>query len=245
MTKTDRTHIRSLVKQMSLSEKTTIISGVDCFETFAIPRLGIESMIVTDGPHAVCAVSTLKGRKRVGTTFFPTGTALGATWDPKLMEDVGVVLGSESAAHGYSVLLGPAVNIIRTPLAGRNFECFSEDPCLAGQIGVGYVKGVQSQGVATSLKHYACNNQEFERLRGSYEVDERTLREIYLPHFETIVKEAKPWTVMCSYNRVNGTYTSQHRRLLTDILRDEWGFDGAVSRTGALSTPRWKPSKPA
>ena len=129
---------------------------------------------------------------------------------------------------GCDVLLGPCVNIVRHPLAGRNFEAYSEDPYLAGRIGTAWVKGLQSQGVAASLKHFACNNQEIERFRGNSVVDERTLREIYLPQFETVVKEAKPWTVMCSYNRINGTYASQHNYLLNDILRGEWGFDGLV-----------------
>ena len=129
---------------------------------------------------------------------------------------------------GCDVLLGPCVNIVRHPLAGRNFEAYSEDPYLAGRIGTAWVKGLQSQGVAASLKHFACNNQEIERFRGNSVVDERTLREIYLAQFETVVKEAKPWTVMCSYNRINGTYASQHNYLLNDILRGEWGFDGLV-----------------
>jgi beta-glucosidase len=153
---------------------------------------------------------------------------MGASWDPALIEQVGKALGEESLAMDCDVLLGPCINIVRGPLGGRNFETYAEDPYLAGRLGVGYVKGVQSVGVGTSVKHYAVNNQEIERFRSSSNLDERTLREIYLSAFETIVKEAKPWTVMCSYNRVNGVYASQHSKLLKEILKEEWGFDGAV-----------------
>jgi len=153
---------------------------------------------------------------------------MATSWNPELIERVGAALGSETHAMGCDILLAPCVNIVRHPLAGRNFESYSEDPYLAGRIGVAYVTGVQSQGTGTSLKHYACNNQEIERMRGNSEVDERSLREIYLSQFETIVKEAKPWTVMCAYNRINGTYASENSYLLQEILRGEWGFQGAV-----------------
>jgi beta-glucosidase len=183
---------------------------------------------MTDGPHGVRANQPDTGRVVSLATSFPTGVAMASSWNIELIERLGVALGEETRALGCDILLGPCVNIVRTPLAGRNFESYSEDPYLAGRIGVAYVRGVQSQNVGTSLKHYACNNQEDERSRGSSQVDERTLREIYLPHFEAVVKEANPWTVMCSYNRINGVYASQNYYLLTEILREEWGFQGAV-----------------
>jgi beta-glucosidase len=164
----------------------------------------------------------------VPATAFPTGVAMAATWNPALIERVGAALGQETHGLGCDVLLGPCVNIVRHPLVGRNFEAYAEDPYLAGRIGVAWVKGVQSQGVSASLKHYACNNQEVERMRGNSIVDERTLREIYLPQFEAVVKEAHPWTVMCAYNRINGVYGSQHHHLLNEILKGEWQYDGAV-----------------
>ena len=183
---------------------------------------------MTDGPHGVRANHTGPERVQGPATSFPTGVSIASTWDRELVERVGQALGEETRAMGCDVLLGPCVNIVRTPLAGRNFESYSEDPYLAGQIGTAWVKGLQSRGVGASLKHYACNNQEFERGRGDSIVDERTLREIYLAQFETVVKEAQPWTVMCSYNRINGVYASQHDHVLNKILKDEWGFEGAV-----------------
>jgi beta-glucosidase len=184
---------------------------------------------MTDGPHGVRANQPDAGRPYCGpTTAFPTGISMASTWNAELVEKAARALGEETRAAGCDILLGPCVNIIRTPIAGRNFEAYSEDPHLAGRIGVAYVKGVQGAGAGASLKHYAANNQEIERFRGSSEVDERTLREIYLPHFEAVIKEAQPWTVICAYNRINGVYASQNHRLLTEILRDEWGFEGAV-----------------
>lgn len=222
------TLIDHLLSQMTLTEKVALLSGQDAWNTVPIERLGIPSITMTDGPHGVRASRPEAGRRAGPATAFPTGSALAATWDPALTERIGQVLASETRALGCHILLGPCVNIIRHPLAGRTFESFSEDPFLAGRIGTAYVKGLQSQGIGASLKHFACNNQEFERMRGDSLVDERTLREIYLAQFEMIVKEANPWTVMCSYNRLNGTYASQHRRLLTDILKEEWGYDGVV-----------------
>lgn len=185
-----------------------------------IPHAGIASVAVADGPHGI--------RSTEPSTMFPSGISMGASWDPHLIERVGQALAEETAARGYDILLGPCVNIVRHPLAGRNFETLSEDPYLSAQIGTAYVKGVQSRGVGTSLKHFACNNQEHERGRGSSELSQRALREIYLPAFETIVKHASPWTVMCAYNRINGTFASENRDLLTRILREEWGYDGVV-----------------
>jgi len=220
--------LEELLSQLTLREKVTLLSGQSSMLTMPIERLGIPSLAMTDGPHGVRADREEVGRPTGLTTAFPTGVSMAASWNPELIERVGAALGSETHAMGCDILLAPCVNIVRHPLAGRNFESYSEDPYLAGRIGVAYVKGVQSEGVGTSLKHYACNNQENERMRGSSEVDERTLREIYLSQFETIVKEAKPWTVMCAYNRINGTYASENSYLLQEILRGEWGFEGAV-----------------
>ena len=220
--------INELLNEMTLQEKVALLSGENSWETVANKRLGIAKLVVTDGPHGVRTCDPGSGRILGPATSFPTGVSMAASWNPELIERVGRALGEETKALGCDLLLGPCVNIARHPLWGRNYESYSEDPYLTGQIGVAYVKGVQSVKVGTSLKHFACNNQEAERMRGSSVVDERTLREIYLAHFETIVKEAHPWTVMCSYNRLNGVYTSENRYLLTDILKDEWGYDGVI-----------------
>jgi beta-glucosidase len=220
--------VEELLGQLTLKEKVALLSGKDIWNTVPIERLGIPSVVMTDGPHGVRASNPETGRVMGPATSFPTGVSMASSWNPELVERVGAALGEETRAMGCDILLGPCVNIVRVPLAGRNFESYSEDPYLAGRIGVAWVKGVQSRQVGASLKHFACNNQEIERFRGSSEVDERTLREIYLPAFETIVKEAQPWTVMCSYNRLNGVYASQNNHLLNEILKGEWGFDGAV-----------------
>ncbi len=200
---------------------------MDNWRTYAVDRLGIPAITMTDGPHGVRSTH-MPGRLDRPATAMPTGIALASTWNPALIERVGATLGAETRALGCDVLLGPCINIVRSPLNGRNFETYSEDPFLAGEIAVAWVTGLQSQKVGASLKHFACNNQEYERMRGNSVVDERTLREIYLPAFEKTVKTAQPWTVMCSYNRLNGTYASQNRTLLTTILREEWGFEGMV-----------------
>jgi len=219
--------VEQLLRQLTLQEKCALLSGKDLWRTVPIPRLGIGSVTMTDGPHGVRATQE-GGRMYSPATSFPTGVSMAATWNPALIERVGEALAEETLALGCDILLGPCVNIVRHPTAGRNFESYSEDPYLAGQIGIAWVKGLQRRGVGASLKHYACNNQEDDRGRGSSEVDERTLREIYLAQFEAIVKEADPWTVMCSYNRINGVYASQHDYLLKDILKGEWGFAGVV-----------------
>ncbi|MBN1642127.1 MAG: glycoside hydrolase family 3 C-terminal domain-containing protein [Anaerolineae bacterium] len=232
----DETRVEELLSRLTLEEKVSLLSGRDTWYTVPIPRLGIPSLGMTDGPHGVRADHATE-RVQGAATSFPTGVSMASSWDPGLIERVGAALAAETRALGCDILLGPCVNIVRTPLAGRNFETYAEDPYLAGRIGVAFVKGVQSAGVGTSLKHYACNNQEFERSRGDSQIDERTLREIYLPAFEAIVTEAKPWTVMCSYNRVNGVYASEHHHLLKEILKGEWGFDGfVVSDWGANHT---------
>ena len=188
--------------------------------------------MVSDGPHGLRA--QLEEADHVGlsgsvpATCFPTASALGSSWNPNLFNEVGQALAREARACGVSVVLGPGINMKRSPLCGRNFEYVAEDPWLAGELATPMVQGLQSLGVGTSLKHYAANNQETDRLRVSAEVDERTLREIYLPAFERVVTEAQPWTVMCAYNKVNGTYASEHHWLLTEVLRDEWGFEGLV-----------------
>ncbi|MGB8213102.1 MAG: glycoside hydrolase family 3 C-terminal domain-containing protein [Anaerolineales bacterium] len=220
--------VEELLKKMTLSEKVSLLSGQDIWNTVPVKRLGIPSITMTDGPHGVRSTAPEAGRKMGPVTAFPTGIAMGAAWNPELVEQVGQALGEETRGMDCDILLGPCVNIVRDPRGGRNFETFSEDPYLTGRTAVSYIKGVQSRGVGTSLKHFAANNYEIERHRATSNVDERTLREIYLAQFEMAVKEAQPWTVMCSYNRVNGIYASQNQHLLNEILKDEWGFEGVV-----------------
>jgi beta-glucosidase len=229
--------VERLLKAMTLTEKVSLLSGQDVWNTVPIERLGIRSVVMTDGPHGVRASNPETGRPMGPATCFPTGVSFAATWNPELIERVGEALGEETLGMGCDILLGPCVNIVRGPLGGRNFESYSEDPYLAGRIAVAWIKGVQAVGAGTSLKHFATNNQEIERFRSSSNVDERTLREIYLPAFEAAVKEADPWTVMCSYNRINGVYASQNKYLMRDILKGEWGYKGfVVSDWGANHT---------
>lgn len=219
--------VQSLLAELTLEEKDSLLSGKNFWETVPIERLGIPSIVMTDGPHGVRTVPN--GDRVVSpATTFPTTIGMASSWNQVITEQVGAAIGAEAHALGCDIVLGPCVNIIRHPLFGRAFECYSEDPYLAGKLGAAYVRGVQSENVGTTLKHYAANNQEFERFRSNSEVDERTLREIYLAAFETIVKQADPWTVMCSYNRLNGIYASENHYLLTEILRDEWGYQGVV-----------------
>lgn len=223
---------------LSLEQKASLCLGADFWHTAPVPEHSIESIMVSDGPHGLRAVAQgdhvgLSGS--MPATCFPTAAALGSSWDPQLAREVGSAIGLEARAQGVAVVLGPGINIKRSPLCGRNFEYLSEDPHLAGRLGAALVDGLQSQNVGASVKHFAANNQETDRLRVSADVDERTLREIYLAAFEHVVTTAKPWTVMCAYNKINGTYASEHRRLLTGILREEWGFDGlVVSDWGAV-----------
>ncbi len=229
--------VETLIKQMTLEEKAALVTGADSWTSTPVERLGIPGMVVSDGPHGVrhTASSEELASTSLPATCFPTASSMASSWDPELIRAVGKALGEECIALGVNVLLGPGVNMKRSPLGGRNFEYFSEDPFLAGRMAVDFIRGVQSQGVGTSLKHYAANNQEYQRFSMSSEVDERSLREIYLPAFEAAVKEAQPWTVMCSYNKLNGTYASENHYLLVDILKEEWGFEGlVVSDWGAV-----------
>ncbi|WP_217181643.1 glycoside hydrolase family 3 C-terminal domain-containing protein [Streptomyces sp. AC495_CC817] len=225
---------------LTLEEKASLTSGADFWTTKAVERAGIPSVMMTDGPHGLRkqagGTDHLGLASSVPATCFPPAVGIGSSWDPALIERVGAAIGVEAAIEDVAVVLGPGINIKRSPLCGRNFEYFSEDPLVSGVLGAASVRGVQSQGVGTSLKHFAANNQEFDRMRASSDVDPRPLREIYLRGFERVVKDASPWTVMCSYNKLNGVWTSEDPWLLTSVLRDEWGFDGlVVSDWGAVN----------
>ncbi len=233
-------NLKQLIAQMTLEEKASLCSGQDLWRLKGIERLGIPSIMVTDGPHGLRKQSEggdiLGLTKSVPATCFPTAAGVASSWDRELIGQMGKALGAECQAENVAVLLGPGVNIKRSPLCGRNFEYFSEDPYLSSVMAASHIEGVQSQGVGTSLKHFAANNQEHRRLTSDSIVDERTLREIYLASFEGAVKKAQPWTVMCSYNKVNGQYASENSYLLRDILKDEWGHEGiVVSDWGAVN----------
>ncbi|NLF78713.1 MAG: glycoside hydrolase family 3 protein, partial [Chloroflexi bacterium] len=230
-------NLESLAAQMTLAEKAALTVGANAWETVPIERLGIPKLTMSDGPHGVRRVEGegTPEAKTLPATCFPTASALAATWNVDLLGELGRALGDECIERGVDVLLGPGVNMKRTPLCGRNFEYYSEDPCLAGELAAAWVQGLQSRGVGASLKHYAANNQEHHRFTVDARVDERTLRELYLAAFERVVTQAQPWTVMCMYNRLNGVYGSEHPWLLTQVLRDEWGFQGfVVSDWGAV-----------
>ncbi|CAH0225676.1 Thermostable beta-glucosidase B [Microbacterium sp. Bi98] len=225
---------------LTLEEKASLTSGADFWTTKAIDRVGLPSIMMTDGPHGLRKQSGgtdhLGLSSSVPATCFPPAVGIGSSFDPELIERVGAAIGVEAAIEDVAIVLGPGINIKRSPLCGRNFEYFSEDPIVSGTLGAASVRGVQSQGVGTSLKHFAANNQEFDRMRASSDVDPRPLHEIYLRGFERVVKDAQPWTVMCSYNRINGVYASEDPWLLTQVLRDDWGFDGlVVSDWGAVN----------
>ena len=235
--------IRELIGRMTLEEKAAMCSGADAWSTMPIERLGIPSVHMTDGPHGVRKENNepaedggLLTKKSDPSVCYPTASALACSWNPELARRMGEALGEECLAAGISILLGPGMNIKRSPLCGRNFEYFSEDPLLAGKMGAAIINGVQSKGIGTSLKHFAANSQETRRMTTDSAVDERTLREIYLTNFEIAVKTAQPWTVMSAYNRLRGTYCSENETLLTGILRKEWGFEGIViSDWGAIN----------
>ena len=222
----EKEQIEHLVGQLTLDEKIALVSGQDAWSTHPIPRLGIPSLKMTDGPHGV----------RDGkATCFPTGIGMAATWNPDLIRRIGIALGEETRAKGCDILLGPCVNIARTPLNGRNFESFGEDPHLAARIAVAYVQGIQSRGIGSSTKHFACNNQERDRFSVNVHVSERALREIYLPAFEAAVKEAGTWTIMTAHNKINGSYGSANHELINKILKGDWGFLGfTVSDWGGV-----------
>ncbi|MBR4502279.1 MAG: glycoside hydrolase family 3 C-terminal domain-containing protein [Clostridia bacterium] len=229
-----------LLKELTLEEKASLLSGDDFWHTKAVERLGIPRVMVSDGPHGLRKqddkADHLGVNESIKAVCFPAGCALAASFDRSLMRKMGEAIGDECQHEQVAVDLGPAINIKRSPLCGRNFEYFSEDPYLTGELSAELVRGIQSRDVGTSVKHFALNSQEHRRMSSDSVADERTLREIYLPAFETVVKKAAPWTIMCSYNKVNGEFASQNKRLLTDILRDEWGFKGLVmSDWGAVS----------
>lgn len=222
--------IEELISRMTLEEKAGMCSGSDFWHLKGVERLGIPQIMVSDGPHGLrkqdAAADHLGINDSIRAICFPSAAGLASSFDRELLREVGETLGEECQAERVAVLLGPAINIKRSPLCGRNFEYLSEDPYLSAKLAAAYIEGVQSKNVGTSVKHFTANNQEKRRSTASSQVNERALREIYLASFEGAVKEGKPWTVMCSYNRVNGEYVSQSRRLLTEILREEWGFDG-------------------
>ena len=224
--------VKSIIRELSLEQKCALLSGGDTFQSRGLPQFGIPSIWLSDGPHGV--------RKQAGAsdhlginpsepaTCFPTASAVASSWDPALGEEIGEALGQEAAAQDVAVLLGPGLNTKRSPLCGRNFEYFSEDPYLAGKMAAAYIRGIQANGIAACPKHFAANNQELRRMASDSVVDERTLRELYLTNFEIAVTEGKPRTIMTSYNLINGTYANENAHLLQEILRDTWGFDGAV-----------------
>ncbi len=235
----NREKAHELVSQMTLKEKAGLCSGLDLWHTKPVERLGLGSIMVSDGPHGLRKQELTQDNLGIGNsvpaTCFPTASLVACSFDPELAGEIGSTIAEECLKEKVSVLLGPGINIKRNPLCGRNFEYYSEDPYVSGKMGAGFIKGVQSKNIGTSLKHFAVNNQERRRMTISAELDERTLFEIYLKGFEIAVKEGKPQTVMCSYNKVNGTFASENKFLLTDVLRDKWGFEGlVVSDWGAV-----------
>lgn len=232
--------LKKIISQMTLEEKAGMCSGLDFWHLKSVERLGIPEVMVSDGPHGLRKQDDkgdhLGMNDSIKAVCFPPAALSACSFDRSLMEAMGETIGREAQANDVSVVLGPAVNIKRSPLCGRNFEYYSEDPYLAGEIAAAFINGVQSQHVGTSIKHFAANNQEYHRMSNSSEADERTLREIYFPAFETAVKKAQPYTFMCSYNQINGTFASENKWLLTDVLRNDWGFEGYVmSDWGAVN----------
>ena len=231
--------VQDILSKMTLEDKISLCNGADFWHSKAMAQYGIPAVTMSDGPHGVrCQKDTgdmLGVNESQPSTCFPTAVASGAGWDPALLEAEGKAIGEEGLSYGVDVVLGPGVNIKRNPLCGRNFEYFSEDPFVAGAMGTAWVRGAQSAGAGSSLKHFAANNQEYKRFNGNSQVDERTMRELYLPAFEAVVKNAQPETVMCSYPRVNDVHASDNVWLLNDVLRKDWGFEGlVVTDWGAL-----------
>lgn len=235
---------KEFIKKLSLEEKCSLLSGASFWFTQNIDRLSLEGMMFTDGPHGLRKqddkADHLGLNLSVPATCFPPAAALGASWNEKLIYEMGEALGIECRAENVSVLLGPGANIKRSPLCGRNFEYFSEDPYLSSRLAKQHILGVQSKGVGTSVKHFIANNQETKRLTLDVKADERTLREIYLASFETAIKEGKPWTVMCAYNQLNGEFGSENKQVLNDILREEWGYEGLVVTDWGAANDRVK-----
>lgn len=223
---------KDIIREMTLEEKASLMSGKDFWQSQNIDRLGIPSMFLADGPHGVrkqaAAADHLGLNESIPATCFPTAATVANSWNVELVEKMGKYLGKEAVAQKVNVLLGPGINMKRNPLCGRNFEYYSEDPYLAGKMAAGLIRGIQLNGISACVKHFAVNNQEERRMVIDTIVDERTLREIYLTAFEIAVKEGKTKTVMSSYNMLNGTHTNENIHLMRDILRDEWGFDGVV-----------------
>src|SRR4026208_2236188 len=217
--------IDELLSQMTLEEKISLLAGTELWYSTAVARLGISAFRMADGPNGVRGIWSKMSPTAAAT---PIGIALGATLNPELVEKIGNLLADEVKDKSAHILLAPTVNIHRTPIAGRNFECFSEDPYLSGMVASAYIKGLQDKGVGACIKHFVANDQEYERTTMNSEVDERTLREIYLEPFRIAIRNSKPWAVMSGYNRVNGTYACQNNHTLLDILKNEWSFDGIV-----------------
>ena len=218
-------NIEALVAEMTLAEKTTLLAGVDMWHTAHLHHLNIPALKVTDGPNGARGAD---GNQGPSSAAFPVGVAVAATWNTELARRLGAALAAETKAKGAHMLLAPTVNLHRSPLAGRNFETYGEDPYLSGRLASAYIQGLQGEGVGACIKHLVCNDSEFERFTISSDVDERALRELYLTPFRMAIAGAAPWAVMSAYNRVNGTYASEHAYLLRDILKGEWGFDGMV-----------------
>ena len=232
--------IKEIVAQMTLEEKAAMCSGADFWHTKKCDRLGIPASMVSDGPHGLRKQNDeadhLGINESIKAVCFPAGCGTAASFNRKLVKTMGEALGNECLAEGVDVILGPAVNIKRSPLCGRNFEYYSEDPLVASEMATALIKGVQSKNIGTSIKHFLANNQETRRMSVDEHIDERTLNEIYLAAFEGAVKNAKPWTVMCSYNKINGIYAAENHEYLTKTLREKWGFDGYVmSDWGAVN----------
>ena len=220
--KTDPSSITELLEQLTLDQKVALVTGASLWRTNPIPELGIPVLKVSDGPNGV------RGDGGASAASFPVGICMGATWNPDLIKTLGVAIAEEAKTKDVQVVLGPTINLHRTPLGGRNFECYAEDPILSGELAAAFTEGVQSQGVGACLKHFVCNDSEFERHTISVEVDEQTLREVYLLPFQIAIEQSSPWTIMSAYNRVNGVYACSHDELLNQVLKKEWGFEGLV-----------------
>ena len=222
----------NIINRMSLEEKALMMSGKNTWETKDYPEYGIPSMTMSDGPHGIRrqagAGDHLGLNASLPATCFPTAAAVANSWDEQLGEQIGEALADEAVEMGVNVILGPGLNIKRSPLCGRNFEYFSEDPYLSGKMAAAYIRGIQSRGIAACPKHFAANSQELRRMANDSIVDERTFREIYTTGFEIAVKEGKAKAIMSAYNQINGVYANENSHLLQEILKDEWGFDGGV-----------------